>query len=858
MSREDEHARGERSPRLRAALNLVPALIVTVYGLWLLWPVPLGHMPRSADHPVHLARAVETARQLSEGRLAGWSERWFFGTPVGDLYPQLGDFLVIGIRGLSFGAMEWSTAYALAFTIAFLTQGWAVLRFGRALGLGPVAGVVGAMLLMADPGFTREGGWIYTVWFGVWPQAFATSLLWLGMAELALASRVRLQPSEHDEPDEREPFDEPAARARLTRHVALAGLWLGGALLAHPMTMLVLAMAGPLFVLVVGPRSRLGLRHTAAAAAIAAGLAVLLSAWWLLPMLEHRGWMASYGWLFAGLDPLLEQARQGVLTRAMAPIIGYAALVGLALAAIRGDGPLRFAALLTVLMWLLATTEAFWELRLDHLSEGFTHVQYQRFLIAAKPGLFLMVGAVLASLVQLGQWLFRLGRAPERSGVNGKLLLGSAALPVALAAWAAVLLVTGARAQAEDEQLAMFRPIQVARHPERPELDADVRELAAWLDERLAEDPSPWRVAVIAQRNSHWFMDLTVLSPVRLYKPGFTPGDNFVHKPESRHRAVLDALGVRYEIRLQRGDRPQRHEVARFGDLRVLERPGVEPRLAHLEGPGELISVDGEFASGRVRAVVSGSGEGTRLVFHTGGYPRWRVHMDGERLDWFEVPVWGDVAAATPDQRRAGELRGGKAHGDDGSEPTLLAVDVPHDGTVELEYRHRRRSVWPLAILAVLVTIALLLAAVPLPTEWHEDGRLGRARATASKAVDLVGRITHPAVLAVALVAAVAVLGVRWRRGAVEERRQAVGRVIMGAAQIEGEVEPGPLKAGMLIRPALIAKGRSEPARVAFRDVRPGPTLTGWAAVDDDRAKARVKGDHTMTIELRAGGGDWR
>ena len=47
----------------------------------------------------------------------------------------------------------------------------------QALSQTAQAGRLGhAWLLLGDPGFTREGGWMYTVQFGVWPQALSTAL----------------------------------------------------------------------------------------------------------------------------------------------------------------------------------------------------------------------------------------------------------------------------------------------------------------------------------------------------------------------------------------------------------------------------------------------------------------------------------------------------------------------------------------------------------------------------------------------------------------------------------------------------------------------------------------------------------
>ena len=59
-----------------------PTLLVTLIGLALLWPIPLGQMPLSADHTVHLTRTWMWAQELGSGNLRGWSPVWFLGTPV--------------------------------------------------------------------------------------------------------------------------------------------------------------------------------------------------------------------------------------------------------------------------------------------------------------------------------------------------------------------------------------------------------------------------------------------------------------------------------------------------------------------------------------------------------------------------------------------------------------------------------------------------------------------------------------------------------------------------------------------------------------------------------------------------------
>ncbi|MCY0991701.1 hypothetical protein OV203_31450 [Nannocystis sp. ILAH1] len=1022
-----------RGRLIRLAVRTWPFALVTALGLWLLWPVPTGVMPLSADHTVHLTRAWLYGQQLAGGHLVGWSPFWFFGFPLGELYPPLGDLLVIAVRVVTLGLLDWAQAYALAFTLVFLLQGWALLRCGRALGLGPLAGVVAAALALLDAGAYREGGWIYTVTYGVWPQALATSLAYWALAELALAARVRegMSPGTHH------------------RHLALAALAAAAALLAHPMSLPMLAMAAPLWLITVGlrgagatvptaPRSPsasagasrpvptdiprasapaglpaaaadsasrpvssdlpsptrspvltdipsaaspvledtsqattpvglpvtavaaafasaasgasqpvpadlpspsrppvpadipslaavdlpppvledtpqattpVGLPVTAVAAAFASaaagasqpvpadisslahtpaadptetslgaladvpppaaspvptdtssalaqspaatdspssapltrrerlagaaldlalalGLALALAAWWLWPMAAHRGYMASYGWLYAPLDAMLRMLQAGQWTQLMAPAAGFTALLGLLVAAVRGAGFLRFLALLALVHWLLASTDVFWTLRLDRLSGGFSHIQYQRFLTAAKPGLFLLAGAVVGGLTVLA------GRTWSKSHVKKAMSLGTAAVAAAMVAWLARDATNLARRHG-------VGVVQIERVPGDPAFQAAYEQFLQWAASARHGQPADWRIAVRTDRNAHWFMDSPVYTGTPVYKVGFTPGDNFVHKPESGSARVLDLAQAHYLL-AQGGSGGS--QVASFGPLRVFERPDAAG-IARIDGPGELLVEAADLQAGRVRVRLAGTAPDSRLVFHVAGYPRWDLSFragDGapaEPVSWIEVPVVGDGPTATPEQRLRGELRGGKALGDDGSEPTLIAAPA-RDGVFELRYARWRwfDAAGLLASLTALIACASLLGSPRLVERLRPLAR----------------RLAHPAVLAVVAAAALVGAGLRWRTAAERERPLASARVADGRAAVT-HARSGPLKTDMLIFPAVIADPR-RPSEVVFSGVAPGPALDAWFALDDDDAKQRRRGSYRVQIDARSPG----
>lgn len=818
----DPNPTPERSQRITAWLTFA---FVTVFGLALLWPVPAGRMPLSADHTVHLTRIFLTAQQLAHGRLAGWSSTWFFGFPVGELYPQLGDLLVIAIHGLGAGLLDWWQAYALGFSLVFVSQGWAMLRAGKALGLGRAPGLIAATLLLIDPGMYREGGWMYTVGYGVWPQAFATALAWWGFGELALA------------------WPRGAGRPH-TRGLARAALILGAALLAHPMTMPMIAMGAPLFVMCMGLRGG-GLRRHLGATSLVVALALALAAYWLVPMLMHRAWMASYGWPFTSLHAMTRRALEGQWTTNMPPAAGYLAAFGLVWAAFAGRGFFRFVAAFSLASWVFASDDVWWTLRLDRISEGFSHIQYQRFLLSAKPGLYLAAGATIGLAANhlrralAGEWQStwspRMRRATNLAAIG---------FVIATITWTTI----DASAVARENRVG---EVQLERRPGDPTFEADYRGFLAWAREQRLASSEFYRIAVRAGRNEHWFMDSPVATETATYKQGFTPGDNFVHKPESGHPAVLDRLRVRYLVRPARDGRSVSDEVARFGKIAVFERP-IGAQVASVDA-GEIEVLEDAPDDGRVRVRVQGAGDGSRLIFNVAGHPRWSLTRDGEPVDWVEVPVFGDAPPATLAERRAGALRGGKADGDDGSEPTLIGVLGAGDGEYVLEYQYRRWFDWlaNLASMLALVLCTLAMVEVPRLERIH-----ARARAWIQRAYEGFVRLSHPAVVGGAVLAVTVGIGLRWAAAADEEARFAVGWMLDGRVEQRRDMRAAPFKADMLIRSAVSVRPRRKgPATVVFPSVALGEQLEGWIALDDDAAKVPARGRHRVHVEARAAEG---
>jgi hypothetical protein len=805
----------------RRLARIWPTVVVTILGCALIWPIPAGDMPLSADHTVHLTRAWLYADVLARFDVRAWSPAWFFGTPLGELYPVLGDVLVVLVRTLGLGLLDWHQSYAIAFAIVFVTQGWALLRAGRRMGWGPLPGLVAAVLVMMDVGAYREGGWIYVVFYGVWPQTLATSLTWLGFAELAHAMDLA----------ERDP-------AKLGRGLAIAGLALGAALLAHPISVPTIAVGGPLCVLAMSGLRRARLRRAAATGLLTLGLAVGLAAWWLVPMLAHRGWMASYGWLWLPLDEMIDHAFAGQWCQSMPASVGYAIWGGLVVVAAIGRPTARFFAATAVVLWLLASRDVMWSLRLDLVGEGFTHLQYQRFTTAAKPGLYLMAGAAVGGLGRLAATAW-VALVPRLRRIVSPLL--------AIAA----VLAGGTMVRDLRQELAKLDPaireIQRVRIPGRgfESLDADHAALAAWLHERWTERDRFWRVTVRDARNIHWFMDLPVLTGgAPVLKQGFTPGDNFVHKPEKAPPALQQLAQVRYEVR--RGQRVPKDAVASFGSVHVTERRDWTRDFGvRLDGPGQVEVREQDFERGVVRVRVEGTTGPTRLVFGVGGYPRWTLEGPDGAVAWYEAPVVGEGPTATTAQRRAGELRGGKAHGDDGTEPTLIAAEIG-DGEYVLRYR-----AWQALDLLALLLSALALGSCASLLGWPRRAALPKA--AVSRIHRALERFGHPLALGSLVLAGLVLGALRVQRGRALESTRAFGYALEGKASLV-HARADYFKSEMLIRPALVFdRSPPAPAEVTLRDVPLGDTLRGWVALEDDDAKLERKGTQRLTIEARAG-----
>ncbi|RMG96305.1 MAG: hypothetical protein D6705_11715 [Deltaproteobacteria bacterium] len=771
-------------------LDAMAVAALVAFAAYLTDPVARGVMPLSADHTVHLTRIHLWQAVLADGHLRGFRPEWGFGVPIGEFYPILGDALILLLHLVPGVGLR--LAYALGFFAVFAFQGVAAYLCARLCGVGRLGALLAGMAILGDVGAYREGGFVYTVTYGVWPQAFATSLALLG---LSLAARW---------------MDAERPPVRTGIGAAVSGAC---ALLAHPMALLVLAIFGAALVAVrwAGvPRE--GVRVLLRAGCVFV-LAVALAAFFLGPMVRFRGYMASYGWLGPSMHAMVAMLLRGSFAQGVVPPATLLALLGLASATCIRRSGLRAIAIGTLACWVLATREAFWDLRLDLLSPSFAHVQFQRFLAVAKFGGYVLAGFGADRILRA---VTALGRGRRAARVVGIVLVS------AIVTWVAAAQLGALR------RAGPAARVQVERYPGNPGRTADWADLARAMERLWAERDGFFRFAARAPRNAHDLVDLVVETGAPVYKMGFTPGDNFVHKPESGRPEVLDALGVRYVIERVRSGRPSRRDALHFGAFRLRPRQGSIRPVAWIEGPGAVhVDTDDRFAP-YVRGRIEGADEGSRIVFAIAGHPRFRLTMNGEPVAWVETPIYGDAPDVTPEDRLAGRVRGGKAHGDDGSEPILVAAPA-RNGSFELTYDHALPFDWAMGVLSLLACGLVVFAGLRADVA---ERALGTLEAHARRRIP----VAVPGVLVVLLVAAT---GLRYARAA---RAHADHLHARASADPAHGVRVGPAKVDMWIRPAVFfAPREGRPARLVLSDLPPG-RYTGFRAIEDDPAKMRPKG----------------
>lgn len=636
-------------PQLRLA---APVLVLLAAYVGLFWELLLGRPPASRDHAIHYFQTRLLWDELiPTGRLWGWSDTLGAGYPYGESYPVLG-YLLGGLsNAATFGLVGPRASYAwgiaITWALGMVAVGWlahtivSTLRHGDRLA-ARWAFCAGGLLWLFDAGASRQGGWNYLLFHGVWPQMFS-AVLWALSLTLTLRALQRPSP----------------------RRIAAAALVLGASVTAHPFGMLAAAASAGLLLVAVflcpgkmpAPLRTWAIVHLGAAAVAgsvvlvffgsAAGMARSPVQWSPLGQL-------SYETLTGGLFPT-HWAWLGPLF-----ILGVVAIV-------RRPSTLGlFALLLCAALVVLGSHESMTVLRLDLVVSGFKNLQFPRYTIELKPVMFAIagVGAVLLP-------------AAVRS-------IAPTLRPSRPRAWVFAALAAPFLASfAPDLGRLKTRPVgaldTLEAHPE----GTDEAGMLALLREEATAVQGPLRVAYLRHGMGGGMFPIYAITDAgaELVLDGHIAAVNFKHRIR-RDPAGYDALGVTHVIHDRAlGDREQvfadrlieletfgRYHVARYIPESTLPRVTADQGIATVttdEDEHVVIEVD--------------SPKPSTVVLRQAPHLRWEATFNGE-------PVDTDAA-----KRIAGL--------------SLLSVRVPGSGQLELRYRRtlaERLAGWVSALAWVL------------------------------------------------------------------------------------------------------------------------------------------------------------
>ncbi len=582
------------------------SLLVWIASL-MMYDVLDGGRPVSHDHTVHYVKAWQLHTQfLPRGRLHGWSHRWFAGYPVDYLYPIGTDLFVNVVHFLAFGALSFSSAYGIAFWLFHVLTGYSGYRFGRVVG-GPHVGFITGFLMITDMSAFRFGGWAYTIEYGVWPQALSLTFALLAVSHI---------PAIYEE--------------RKLRHIGLFGLWMGIAIVTHPIELILLGL-----MLLVAPLAGMFCANSKTAAGTfrllaAYALSTLVAAAWLLPFLDTKNQTTPMG---VWWDASYEMGKGLLNLTAFPGTIGYVLVLG-SLSAVVMLRSRRFVWMFTALMALLipaiSSSTFIDELHLTRVFKSFSNIQWLRMSTMAKPFWFAMTGYFVVAFVRRSRELVLWARKPgaTQSGYLRDVVLGVIVsfltLPIVVPAGEAFWTANVIKSVNTESDRA---------------LDPNRAALVRWLKTKLPHDGF-YRVCVNTGHN-HELMDIATELPMPIFKRGFTPAENFIYKVNLEDTAVMEAVNVRFMVTKKPMPGQDYEDVARFGIYRVYRFKHWNPQpFVITQGQGD-VKVE-HFGDDEI-VLRAGPGSSGHLRLNVSYFPRWHAYKDGRR-----TALWTTALPAAP------------------------------------------------------------------------------------------------------------------------------------------------------------------------------------------------------------------
>ena len=656
-----------------APYALVAALFVGLFADLL-----LGRPPASRDHGIHYFQTHLLVHELlPTGRLWGWTDAFNNGYPYGENYPVLGYLLTGAAHLLSFETVPLRTSYAwglaAVWVIGAVGVWWLAALVSREAGLARAsawAGAVGAALWLLDAGASRQGGWNYAMFHGVWPQQLSAALWVLSL-----------------------PLTWRALQAPTPRRLCAAGLALGASVLAHPFGLLAAATSGGGWILALLLRRQddAPLPRPFAVWAIVHGIALLACGWWLAVFFGSAAAMQRSPVPWRPLGRISVGALTGELFDSHWAWFAPLFILG-AIAIVRRGSALGLACLgLVLALLLLAANEALTILRLDLLVSGFKNLQFPRYAIEVKPIMFAVAGF---GAVGIPAALRALAARDRDRPSRGRTL----AIALVLAPF-----VTSA---VEDVGRVATRPVGAIDVLEGSAFSDDDAELLEALRAQKDAMPegTPMRVAFLRNKMSSATYALFAITDaeVDLVVDGHVPAVNFRHQVRRRVKGYR-RMGVTHVVHDRRLEDTETafseelEEIDRFGRFHLARYRTGAYAPAWMSPDVAEVEVTRMDETG-LDATVTGLTRSAKLTVLRAPHVRWSATWKGEPIEHVEPYIKHGVTSTQFEVESDGELQ--LRYAVSGIERGM--------GWVSL-------AVWILGIVALASGRALPLSTTPVP-----------------------------------------------------------------------------------------------------------------------------------------------
>jgi hypothetical protein len=590
---------GRLRPNVREWITAYyPYVVVVVGTLIALGPVSLGQMPVSQDHANHyFATHILVREMISSGRFFGWTDSIGTGYPFGDTY-HTPVYLVTGFLYLvSFALISLKVSYAFGIVIVWVVPVIAVTAWTRRIA-GPIGAMFAGLAFALDMGSDREGGWIYSMFHGVWPQHFGAGI-WV----LALLALFRLT-------------EKPTSR-----RFCVAALTAGFALWMHPMNSIALLLGGVLLFAVqylfsqkeatTDDRQRSLLLIPAL---IVGGLIGLV---WVIRMMAAGDVVFADAAYWKPLSQIMSDLLKGELMENQLAVVSVLGLLGLIQIAVQGGRFRVFTLLLPAVCILIGSMALLLESDIGLAGGGLGLMQYRRFSVSAKPFWFAMSGVGVSFVGQALKSALE-KRVPVR--LQGRILLFAVLAPFLVAAVSAVP--------------GLFRsPTAYAMTLERTGDARNLAKLKSALEAEAKRCPDGECRAVYYEKPGHGGLYPVIF----MADLGFAwqttltlPANNFEWINETTDVDVMAERGVSVVISKWPLKHKRLKEIGVFGKHRLYRLEGAEPIRAVVEGGGkaEINSWEPE------RRVIhlTGTNRGSKLLVIQPPYRKWHAEQAGRAL----------------------------------------------------------------------------------------------------------------------------------------------------------------------------------------------------------------------------------